>query len=253
MAQVMTEIQQGDCIKFMQSKADGLFDLVVADPPYSSGGMMRSDKSQTTKAKYISSDSQNQGILLNFEGDNRDQRSYLTWSYLWMTEALRCTKDGGLLIVFTDWRQLPITTDAVQASGFVWRGIVPWYKGIGRPMADRFSGSCEYAIWATKGARDFNMKDREAKYPEGFYNHKTTADRIHVTEKPVDLYRHIYSVLRDGSHIFDPFLGSGNSAIAAHQENRGLIFTGTEISAEVFGVSTKRVGAALKQLSIPMP
>jgi site-specific DNA-methyltransferase (adenine-specific) len=97
------------------------------------------------------------------------------------------------------------------------------------------------------------MKDREAKYPEGFYNHKTTADRIHVTEKPVDLYRHIYSVLRDGSHIFDPFLGSGNSAIAAHQENRGLIFTGTEISAEVFGVSTKRVGAALKQLSIPMP
>lgn len=244
-------IEQADCIKFMQQQPDEQFDMVIADPPYSSGGMVRGDKVKSTKDKYLHPGGLNSVTLLDFEGDSRDQRSYFTWSYYWMTEALRCTKDGGLFVVFTDWRQLPITTDAIQAAGFVWRGLVPWYKGGGRPMPDRFRPSCEYAIWATKGGRPVDMQDKDSKYIEGFYNHKTSTNRIHVTEKPVGLYRHIYQILRDGSHIFDPFLGSGNSAIAAHEEGRGLIYTGVEISAQVYGVAEKRVKPTVSQLRIP--
>jgi site-specific DNA-methyltransferase (adenine-specific) len=244
-------IKQADCIKFMQQQPNEQFDMVIADPPYSSGGMVRADKVKSTRAKYLRGDSDNVDRLVDFEGDSRDQRSYLAWSYLWMTEALRCTKEGGLIIVFTDWRQLPTTTDAVQMAGFVWRGIVPWYKGNARPTSDRYSSACEYAIWATRGGRAVDMKDPESRYPEGFYNYRTTANRIHVTEKPVELYRHIYQILRDESHIFDPFLGSGNSAIAAHEEGRGLIYTGVEISAQVYGVAEKRVTPAISQLRIP--
>jgi len=50
--------------------------------------------------------------------------------------------------------------------------------------------------------------------------------------------------LRPNSVIFDPFLGSGNSAIAAHQSNRGHKFIGTELSESVYRVSKKRIDAA---------
>jgi site-specific DNA-methyltransferase (adenine-specific) len=30
--------------------------------------------------------------------------------------------------MFTDWRQLPLATDALQAGGFIWRGLIAWDK-----------------------------------------------------------------------------------------------------------------------------
>lgn len=248
----MIQLHNTDCIQFLQTLESGNVDMVVADPPYSSGGAMRSDRNGTTKAKYTRSDSQNIGKLLDFEGDNRDQRAYLYWSQLWMSEAVRVLKPGGLLLVFTDWRQLPITTDAVQAAGAVWRGIVPWHKQASRPMADRFTSSCEYIVWCTNGPREVNMKDKGAKYPEGFYNYRPPANRIHVTQKPVDLYRHIFQILRPNSIIVDPFLGSGNSAVACHVENAGHTFHGCELSESVFEVAQKAVANLTVQTSIPM-
>lgn len=45
-----------------------------------------------------------------------DQRSCGSWLTQIMTEAHRLTKAGGTALLFTDWRQLPITTDAIQAA-----------------------------------------------------------------------------------------------------------------------------------------
>jgi len=240
-----------DCITWLNTCANDVFDMCIADPPYSSGGLMRSDVNSGSKFKYLRGTSQKSEALISFEGDSRDQRSYLYWSQLWMSEAIRALKPGGLLLVFTDWRQLPITTDAVQSAGAVWRGIVPWYKQASRPMADRYTSSCEYIIWATKGARAVDMKDKESTYPEGFYQYRPPSDRIHATEKPVELYKHLYNILRPNSAILDPFLGSGNSAIAAHQSNRGHKFIGTELSESVYEISKKRIDAACSQMMIP--
>ena len=48
---------------------------------------------------------------------NANQRSYQYWCALWLAECLRVTKPGGILCQFTDWRQLPATSDAIQAGG----------------------------------------------------------------------------------------------------------------------------------------
>jgi len=67
-------------------------------------------------------------------------------------------KDGGYFLSFTDWGQLPVMTDAVQAGGIVWRGIVAWDKGGGAraPHKGYFRHQCEYVVWGTKGAIDKN-------------------------------------------------------------------------------------------------
>ena len=92
---------------------DASVDAVVADPPYSSGGMVRSDRANIgTVTKYTTSQNTKRADLIDFGGDNRDQRAYQYWSALWMAEAMRATKPGGIIMAFTDWRQLPATTDA---------------------------------------------------------------------------------------------------------------------------------------------
>lgn len=110
-------LYHGDSLAIMPQLVERheLFDAVIADPPYSSGGMVRGDRMQSTAQKYVTSDAARQGV--DFTGDNRDQRGFLAWSNLWIGLSREVSKPGALLAVFTDWRQLPITTDALQVGG----------------------------------------------------------------------------------------------------------------------------------------
>jgi site-specific DNA-methyltransferase (adenine-specific) len=117
----------GDCLEVMRGLPDGVFDALVTDPPYSSGGQFRSDRSQSVAVKYVQTDSV-QTCRTDFTGDNRDQRAFLVWCTMWLSEAFRLTRPGGICAIFTDWRQLPTMTDAIQCGGWVWRNIVTWWK-----------------------------------------------------------------------------------------------------------------------------
>jgi len=64
----------------------------------------------------------------DFPGGNRDQRGFQFWATMWMSECYRAMKNGAPICVFTDWRQLPLMTDIMQAAGFVWRGVYVWDK-----------------------------------------------------------------------------------------------------------------------------
>jgi len=124
------DLHNGDCLAVIPG-LDGLFDAVVTDPPYSSGGQSKGNRAASTGAKYLNSGSTQ---WPDFAGDSKDQRSYLHWSALWMALCYEKMKPGGLMVVFSDWRQLPVTSDALQAAGFTWRGIGVWDKaGSARP------------------------------------------------------------------------------------------------------------------------
>jgi hypothetical protein len=53
---------------------------------------------------------------------------------------------------FTDWRQLPMLTDVLQAGGFVWRGVMPWDKteSSRAPHTGYFRHQCEYVVWGPR-------------------------------------------------------------------------------------------------------
>lgn len=148
-------LHHGEALAVLAEIPTASVDAVITDPPYSSGGQVRGDRMGSARSKYVSTSAQH--TLETFGGDNRDQRSYQYWCALWLAECLRVTKPGGVLAMFTDWRQLPATTDAVQAGGWVWRGIIPWVKPDARPQKGRFSASAEYVVWATNGPREINF------------------------------------------------------------------------------------------------
>lgn len=114
-------LMQGDCLELLQDIPDGSVDMVLTDPPYSSGGMYRSDRANGSSKKYQSTDTKD--IKPDFAGDNRDQRSFTLWETFWVSAAKKKMRPGGIAVIFTDWRQLAATIDAVQCGGLVYRGV----------------------------------------------------------------------------------------------------------------------------------
>lgn len=209
-------IVRGEGMAVLRELPERYVDAIVTDPPYSSGGMYRADRQADPVMKYTRS-GYGGADLATFAGDNRDQRGYLAWSMLWMSEALRVAKPGAALVVFTDWRQLPITTDAVQAGGWTWRGIIPWHKPLNRPTQGRFSAACEYVVWATAGHRPL---DYPAESLQGHVSASAPSERIHPTEKPLSVLRHLVKIAPRRGLVLDPFAGSGTTPAAAAIEHR---------------------------------
>lgn len=238
----MWEMIEGECLPALIDLPANSFDAVITDPPYSSGGFSRYDKNRSTTDKYQTTGTRRR--YPDFSGDNRDQRSYLAWSSLWIAECMRVLKPGGYFLAFTDWRQLPVMTDAVQAGGVFWRGLVTWDKGRGAraPHCGYFRHQCEFVVWGTKG-----QPSQDADGPwDGCMRHPVLqADKFHMTGKPTALMRELAQVVPAGGRILDPFAGSGSTGVGALLEGRR--FVGIEREAAYADISRQRLQQAAQQ------
>jgi site-specific DNA-methyltransferase (adenine-specific) len=209
----------GDALAILPTLPAGTVDAVLTDPPYSSGGMFRSDRMQTTREKYVMTDT----VLVRpeFDGDNRDQRGWQFWASLWFSELRRLVKPGGLLFCFIDWRQLPAATDVLQAGGWVWRGIIPWNKSEAvRPQRGRFRAQCEYILVGSNGP----WVEQTAVCLPGFFSYVVNAkEKRHTTGKPVELLGDLLQATGPGAVILDPFMGSGATGVACLRMGRAFI------------------------------
>lgn len=74
-------------------------------------------------------------------------------------------------------------------------------------------------------------------------------DRFHPTQKPIELYRWIFSrYAKEGDKILDTHLGSGSSRIAAH--DAGLDFYGYEIDETYFRLMEERFERHAAQMNL---
>jgi site-specific DNA-methyltransferase (adenine-specific) len=220
-------------------------DAVVTDPPYSSGGFTRGDRTLPVAEKYVQQGTH--AIRPDFSGDNRDQRSWIGWCERWLALWIQVLVPGASIAVWTDWRQLPATTDALQGGGYVWRGVAVWDKTEGaRPLYGRFRPQAEYLVWGSVG--NLKLNDGRPCYP-GVLTKSVDSGKLHITQKPIEVGVWSMSMAPEASLVLDPFLGSGTTIIAAHRTGRRCY--GCEISeaycevilqrCEAEGLSVERV------------
>ena len=122
------KILHGDTLKLVKAFQPGIFDAVITDPPYASGGTKQNERNRTTNQKYSSMSAAN--ALPDFDGDNKDQRSWTHWMAEWLYDVRKACKKGAPICLFIDWRQYPSITDALQWAGWIWRGTAVWDKGV---------------------------------------------------------------------------------------------------------------------------
>lgn len=228
----------GDALRVLTNLPDASVDAVLTDPPYSSGGVTLSARQADPAQKYQSSGTRRQYPPML--GDAKDQRSWTMWCTLWLSECWRIARDGAPLMVFTDWRQLPALTDAVQGAGWAWRGIVAWDKKSARPQIGRFRQQCEYVLFASKGR--FAAPTRNC-LPGVFAYGVNASQKVHLTSKPVELITDLLAVTGTQATVLDPFMGGGSVGEACIRTGRRYI--GIELSAEYFTLSRDRLKKAL--------
>lgn len=227
-------LYQGDALAVLQTLPVNSVDMVLTDPPYSSGGATTGARQAEPAQKYQSSGTKR--TYPPMLGDAKDQHSWMTWCALWLGACWRVARDGAVCLVFTDWRQLPSLTDAMQASGWKWLGIIPWDKGNARPQIGKFRQQCEYVAFGVKG--QFRPLVRQCL--PGVYRYPVVpARKNHLTAKPVELIRDLLAIAPAGAHVLDPFMGGG--AVGAACLETGRAYTGIELSPAYFDVSARRL------------
>jgi site-specific DNA-methyltransferase (adenine-specific) len=172
-----------------------------------------------------------------FTGDNKDQRSFGYWCSLWLSECIRTVKPGAPIAIFSDWRQLPVITDCVQAGGWIWRGVAVWDKTRGiRPSAGRFRQQAEFIVWGSNGPMPI---DYGAPCLNGVFTHAPFKGKQHIAGKPESLMSDIVEICPKSGVILDPFLGSGTTGLAAIRSGRHIV--GMEIDPRYAELSANRL------------
>jgi site-specific DNA-methyltransferase (adenine-specific) len=196
------------------------------------------DRQATTAAKYTANKTKNP--LPNFEGDSKDQFSWMLWCAAWLREAKRVCKKGAPICVFIDSMQIDALKWALQWSDWLFNGIVVWDKTeSARPQSGRFRNQCEFVLWGSKGAMSLS---RNVPVLRGCYRYPTlNRGKLHQTQKPLVLMRDIVKIVEPGETILDPFAGSGTTLVAAKLEGYGAV--GIEVTKEYAAVAQRQVDA----------
>ena len=162
--------------------------------------------------------------------------------------ASRVMKKRGSMIVFMSLIKVQSVIELAVKNGFYYKTTGVWHKKnpIPRNMNLQFVNSTEAWLYFTYGAATGTFNNN------GHIEHDFVETSVvplsekkfgkHPTQKPIGLMQHFIRLLsNEGDIVFDPFMGSGASGVAALQLNRK--FVGIEISKEYFATAERRMNA----------
>lgn len=155
-------------------------------------------------------------------------------------------------------RELFTLWDAFKVAGLQFRQLIVWVKdrftlghadfqfaaepaiyGVAEGSYDKDSGNDEGDGQVAIYARGNGKFQKNRKLSTTWFFEKPTASKDHPTMKPVGLcVKGILSLSEVGDIVFDPFLGSGSTLIAAEQTGRKCF--GCEIDPKYCDVIRKR-------------
>lgn len=235
-----------DCVDLMRLMPAGSVDAVFADPPYriSNGGVTVKNGRLDTVDKGAWDRS-----LGSFEKDHE-------FNERWLGEVRRVLKPGGTVWVSGTHHVIFSLGFALQTLQFRVINSVVWEKPDPPPNAlhTAFTHAHETLVWAVRrGARHtFNYDVVNSSDPTSQVgsvwrmpppSRREKLHGRHPTQKPLRLVRRaLLACTQEGDLVFDPFCGSGTTAVAAKELNRS--FVGAELEEEYAGLAARRIGAS---------
>lgn len=205
-----------DSLTFMESLTVPTFDHIICDPDY--GVSVERLESNMGGAAA--------GVAQATVSDSLDTMKRF------IPLAWKTIRDQGFLVMFYDLdhheKLQKLATDvgfAVQRWPLIWHKMD--YRSNAAP-AHNFCKNVEYAMVCRKPNAVLSRAQTSTIFPTP--TGSITRDLAHPFAKPLDLWKWIYSATCiKGQTTYDPFLGSGSSAIAAAEF--GLKPLGTELDS----------------------
>jgi site-specific DNA-methyltransferase (adenine-specific) len=199
----------GDCISVMRTMPAASVDFVLTDPPY--------------LVNYRSRDGR------RYPNDDNDR-----WLAPAFAEVSRVLKPNSFCVSFYGWHKADVFLTAWKAAGLQPVGHLVWTKDYhSQERFVRYSHESAYLL-----AKGNPPKPRVAL--RDVLDWKYTGDVLHPTQKPVmALLPLILAYSHVGDIVFDPFAGSGTTAVAAAALHRRYI--GIELEPKYARIAQERL------------
>lgn len=209
--EMINKVHCANCLEFMRDMPDGCVDLIVTDPPYPETAHFETDK------------------------------EYLRVCF---QECFRILRDDSFLVM--DYRRQNLVDYINLLSSFSYFDMI---------IAFRSNSMANCSMGFDKFIPSLVMAKGNAKVRNRRYNAISSARTVealegwhgHPTQKPLNYYClkvHLFS--NNNDIIFDPFVGSGTTAIACKELGRNFI--GIEINPDYCKIAENR----LKQEILPL-
>ena len=209
-------ITNEDNMVLMARYEDNHFDLAIVDPPYGIDANLK--RGDTGKNKHIKQKDYHVGDWDSeipsaeyFEELKRVSKNQIIWG-------------GNYFLDYLNNTSCMIVWDKVNGSNYYADCELAWTS---------FKTSVKKFEWRWHGFLQQNMANKQ--------------DRIHPTEKPIQLYEWLLlRYAKEGDKILDTHLGSGSIAIACH--NLGYDLTACELDKEYYNAAMKRINEHKQQI-----
>jgi adenine-specific DNA-methyltransferase len=247
-------IYNADCLDAMKLLSDECINLTVTSPPYNIGKEYEKPMS------------------LN---------SFLNWCRHWIAEVYRITESNGAFWLNLGYIQIPNRAKAIPLPYLLWEAIpfyliqeVVWNYGAGVAGKSFFSPRNEKFLWYVKDENQYtfnldDVRDPNVKYPKQKKNGKIKVNPLgknptdvwqipkvtsgknraskertaHPAQFPIAIVERIIKACSNkGDLIFDPFIGSGTTAVVAQNLARFVI--GFELKVDYCDIAAERIERA---------
>ncbi len=246
-----------ECVHFLP---DAFVDLLVIDPPYN--------------------------LTKNYNGHlfrSRKAEEYVSWFESTVRSLLHVLRPGATIYVCSDWQTSNLIFPVLDRN-FIVRNRITWEREKGRGAKSNWKNNTEDIWFCTQGedyffdvdavklkrrvvapyrTRDGKPKDWDESangnyrltHPSNIWSDITIPfwsmpeNTDHPTQKPEKLIaKLILASSKQGDFVFDPFLGSGTTAVVAKKLGRS--FSGIEANTEYCCWAEKRLSKSEPGTSI---
>lgn len=245
----MIDLRQGDCLEVMKSIPDNSVDLVLTSPPYNMNLRIRNGKycsRQIVKeisTKYASFD------------DNLPMDEYFEFNKSVLSECLRISD-----LVFFNVQILtgnkPALFKLMGEFHDKIKELIVWDKLNAQPAIGKNVMNSQFEILLVlQNSKPESRAFADAQFDRGTLSNLwgikrgKKVDKNHGAVFPLELAEKVIgNFSKPGQIVFDPFLGTGTTGVAAKLLDRSFI--GIELDHDYFEIAKDRIEAATSQPSL---
>jgi len=227
------EFRNIDGLELLKTLPNNSIDFILTDPPYEleihggGAGFMKDRKLLNKHISYI-------GYGFDFD--------------TYFSEYERVLKVMNA-VIFCSNKQVSKTMNWFENKGYSVTLLV-WKKPNPIPLGNgKYIGDIEFMIYVRGKGATFNNIGYKDQLRVFEYNVPSTAERIHPTEKPIDMLRRLLLIhTNENDVVLDTFAGSFTTGLACHRENRKCI--ASEIDEKMFLLANTRFKNEISQTQL---
>lgn len=242
----LNKIYCEDCLETLARMDDNSIDLIVTSPPYNKNAYATdkgSDKSWSAlRGRQIPYDKYD---------DNLPPNVYEDWQKQVISQCLRVLKPHGSMF----YNHKDIIVDGIiippkWVYDFKIHQQIIWNRGSSLANDPHyFQPITEYIYWIVKEPKQVYFDKSQCVFRQSIWNINFEINTQHPAPFPKNLVGNIIKgCTKENDVIYDPFMGSGTTALMAVKFKRNYI--GSEISQDYVDMANNRIYNETRQLSL---